>query len=79
MARLGKSGPGVAQGGQEQFVKEIHKENSRVLKDLLGEEIAIFIKRSIKEMMCFKRGGQIQESGPGAPWTGDSHLHIEKY
>jgi len=23
VARLGKSGPGVAQGGQEQFVKEI--------------------------------------------------------
>jgi len=40
--------------------------------ELLGQEIVIFIKRSIKEMICFKRGGQILESDPGAPWTRDS-------
>ena len=35
----------------------------------LGTEIAIFIKRGIKEMTCFKMGGQIQGSGPVTLWT----------
>ena len=47
--------------------------------ELLGLEIVIFIKRSIKETICFKRGCQIQESGLGAPWTGDSYFHTKKY
>ena len=39
----------------------------------------LFIETTIKEIICFKRDDQIQESGVGAPWIEDSYLHIEKY
>ena len=41
--------------------------------------IHITITITIKEMICFRGRGQIQESRPTAPWTGNCYFYKEKY